>query len=75
MLSALHEYPWHRCKPGYSFFIPTLDPWTVGVQGVQYGRKALGKNTPISFKVGVYDGMLGVMFTVKPVQAAPKPSA
>lgn len=61
---SIRTLPWHRCKPGESFFVPTLKPWYLAEQGVIQGKKILGAKTPIRYRVGVYKKQLGVLFTI-----------
>jgi len=63
------DYPWHRCKPGESFFIPTLNPQLVRVRGMEVGTQLLGQEG-LRSRIGVHDGMLGVLFSV----LLPRPS-
>jgi len=74
-MRMIYEYPWLRCKPGESFFVPALDPWVVALDGMRVGKLQLGKYTPISYKVGVHSAMLGVMFTVRPRHVPRAPPA
>lgn len=65
------EYPWHRCVPGTSFFVPTLDVQRVAFEGLRQGYQILGTKARITARPGKYRGMLGVLFT----QAARRGSA
>jgi hypothetical protein len=64
------EYPWHRCVPGASFFVPSLEPHRTKVEGLRQGYLALGNRAAITARPGMYRGMLGVMFSVR---SAPQP--
>lgn len=66
------EYPWHRCVPGTSFFIPSLDPQRTKVEGLGEGFRILGHRAKIDARPGMYRGVLGVMFSVR--SAAPRRS-
>ena len=66
--------PWHRCKPGESFFVPSLQPWLLATAGIKQGKKVLGSTAPIRARVGAHNGMLGVLFTLKPPRRAALPS-
>lgn len=63
-MSQTYEYPWHRCAAGESFFIPTLHPAHVACEGMRLSRQYVKKGGA-SYRIGVYNGMLGVLFTVK----------
>ena len=67
-------FPWYRCKPGESFFVPTLEPQKIALLGIQEGRRQLGRLTPLRYKMGVYNKLLGVMFTVPRHRNAPAPA-
>lgn len=56
----LKKYPWQRTQPGESFFVPALDI----TQTILEGRQAAAQLElrGISYKAGVYNGILGVMF-------------
>ena len=70
------EYPWHRCVPGASFFVPSLEPHRTKVEGLRQGYLALGNRAAITARPGMYRGMLGVMFTLRArPNAAPTPDA
>ena len=66
--------PWHRCKPGESFFVASLQPWLLATAGIKQGKKVLGSAAPIRARVGAYNGALGVLFTVKPTRHSEPPS-
>lgn len=59
------EYPWHRCVPGTSFFVPSLEPQRTQYEGVRQGYQQLGTKARISARPGSHRGMLGVLFSVK----------
>lgn len=59
------KYPWHRCVPGTSFFVPSLDPHRTKVEGLQAGYRTLGTKAAIDARPGAYKGVLGVLFTVR----------
>jgi len=68
-----HErFPWQRCAPGESFFVPCLDVHDTLQQGMSEGHKALGQRAMLRGRIGVYAGRLGVLFTVK--QPRPRPN-
>ena len=61
------DYPWHRCVPGASFFVPSLDPYRTQHEGLKAGYQQLGTRAAISARPGTYRGLLGVMFSVRSV--------
>lgn len=58
------RYPWHRTRPGESFFVPCLDPMQVAWEGRKQAADYFGtpcvKATPC-----IYKGLLGVMFKLR----------
>lgn len=62
------KYPWHRCVPGTSFFVPSLDPHRTAVEGLQAGHRILGTKAAITARPGAYKGTMGVLFSVRPAQ-------
>lgn len=65
------EYPWHRCVPGASFFVPSLDPYRTQREGLKAGFQQLGTRAKITARPGMYRGIMGVLFSVR--SAAPRP--
>lgn len=61
------KYPWHRCVPGASFFVPSLDPRHTMFEGLKEGRRVLGIRAAIHARPGAYRGMMGVLFSVRSV--------
>ena len=61
---ATERFPWHRCKPGESFFVPALDPYPVIEAGLMLGSKYCRLSQPPRAKFCIYQGVLGVMFTM-----------
>lgn len=59
------KYPWHRCVPGTSFFVPSLEPHRTAFDGIRVGRKLLGTKVGLSARPGMYRGLLGVLFSVR----------
>ncbi len=57
------EFPWHRCRAGESFFIPTLNPFPVISEGLRLGNIRYGFSKPPKAKFVIFRGQLGVMFT------------
>ena len=64
LIHSRDAFPWHRCKPGDSFFVLSLDPKRTAFVGLQAGIRALGRRTPLSARPGIYQGCLGVLFTL-----------
>jgi hypothetical protein len=60
------RYPWHQHAAGESFFVSSLDVGLTLNQGLRVGKRILGKYARIRAQVGVYNGLLGVLFTVIP---------
>lgn len=58
------RFPWHRCKPGESFFVPALNPRRVMETGLVLGNQYCTLSSPPRAKFCIYQGMLGVMFTM-----------
>ena len=58
------KFPWHRCMPGESFFVPTLHPSAVIEAGLLVGLQYCQLRQPPRAKFCIYDGILGVMFTM-----------
>lgn len=61
------EFPWSRCAPGESFFVPSLTPYKtmlagLNQAGIQLGRRARSR---VRCRPGVYKGYLGVLFTCR----------
>ena len=65
-------FPWHRCVPGTSFFVPSLDPQHTQLEGLRQGYRKLGRKEKIYAQIGTYKGMLGVLFTLKARKGVPK---
>jgi hypothetical protein len=59
------KYPWHRCVPGASFFVPTLDPYRIQREGLQAGFNLFGTKAKITARPGMYRGIMGVLFTLR----------
>jgi hypothetical protein len=57
------RFPWHRQRPGESFFVPTLDPDETMRQGLVIGRAHHGQRAMLRAKFGIVQGTLGVLFT------------
>lgn len=57
-------FPWHRCVPGESFFVPSLDPYRTMLTGLNQAGIQLGLRARVRCRPGVYKGHLGVLFTV-----------
>ena len=66
MTAWSERYPWHRHTAGESFFVPTLDLGRTTAEGLRVGQRLLGQDAGITARAGVYNGMLGVLFTVQP---------
>ena len=58
------RFPWHRCKPGESFFVPALDPYPVIEEGLMLGMQYCTLRAPPRARFCIYQGVLGVMFTM-----------
>lgn len=63
------DWNWHRRKAGESFFVPTLRPHEMMIEGLRYAHKFFGYPAPVKARVGIHAGLLGVMFTVRPVRS------
>lgn len=63
-MAPSERFPWHRCKAGESFFVPSLDPHRTMVEGLGEGYRVLGRKTFLRAKAGAYKGKLGVVFTL-----------
>ncbi len=61
------KYPWHRCVPGASFFVPSLDPYRTQREGLRAGFHLFGTRSKLTARPGMYRGMLGVLFSVRSV--------
>ena len=61
------KYPWRRTPPKGFFFVPTLKPREVYLEGLRYGHEVLGNRAVIQGAIGIYRKRLGVMFTVRSV--------
>jgi hypothetical protein len=48
-----------------SFFVPTLQPHALMVEGLRTAREAPGRRIVVKARACIYRGMLGVLFTVK----------
>lgn len=59
-------FPWDRCMPGRSFFVPSLDPERTMRLGMEQANLQLGFGAKRAARVGVYKGMLGVLFSLPP---------
>ena len=57
------KFPWHQHTAGESFFVPALDVGQTLVDGLRVGRHIHGKLA--LGEPAVYDGLLGVMFSVR----------
>ena len=60
------RFPWYRCAPGESFFVPSLDVHATVRRGLAQASVQLSRATPREARIGVYAGMLGVLFSVPP---------
>ena len=64
MRSQIPErFPWLRCRPGDSFFVPSLDPYRTAMDGVSAAVSQMGPYSRYRYRVGIYKGHLGVLFT------------
>lgn len=63
--TGYEEFPWLRCRPGDSFFVPSLDPYRTVQQGMRQAANIYGVKMTVKprYKVGIYKGLLGVLFT------------
>lgn len=63
---ASEEFHWLRYKAGESFFVPSLDPYRTALAGVRAAarQRGLRPGGTARYKVGIYKGLLGVLFTV-----------
>lgn len=59
------DYPWQQHAAGESFFVPCLDVGRVLQEGLAAGHKLYGPDAPLRGQVGVFEGQLGVLFTVR----------
>jgi len=63
-LQQLKErFPWHRQRPGESFFVPTLQPYEVMREGLYIGHLHHGHSARLKARFGVVQGQLGVLFS------------
>ena len=62
--SKSDQFPWHTCRPGESFFVPSLDPERTRQIGMSIATDVLGGRACVA-RLGIHNGMLGVMFSVK----------
>lgn len=59
------DFPWRRCQPGEYFFVASVDPYGTIQAGLRAGVHQLGRRAKLRYKVGVYKGLLGVLFTLR----------
>ena len=71
---SLERFPWQRCAPGESFFVPCLDVRETLRQGLAEGHMLYGAHAALRGRIGVYAGRLGVLFTVKQQKQRPNTS-
>ena len=57
------SFPWQRCLPGESFFVPSLDPYRTMLRGRHEAAIQLGKYARVRCRIGIHKGCLGVLFT------------
>lgn len=57
------HFPWQRCLPGESFFVPSLDPYTTMLRGRHEAVLQLGKHARVRCRIGIHNQLLGVLFT------------
>jgi len=62
-----YAWQWETRLPG-AFFVPSLDPHTMLAQGLYAAKQA---RVRASGRVCIYEGALGVMFTVRPRSTQP----
>lgn len=56
-----NRFPFERLKKGESFFVPSLAPEKTKIVGE---RAAIAERCRCKAEIGIYRGMLGVMFTL-----------
>lgn len=56
------EYPWALMEKGDAVFVPTLNEEVTKEEGL---KSALSFGRIVESRFGIFDGKLGVMFTVK----------
>ena len=56
------EYPWALMEKGDAVFVPTLNEEVTREEGL---KSALSFGRFVESRFGIFDGKLGVMFTVK----------
>jgi hypothetical protein len=64
--TAFETFPWLRCRPGESFFVPSLTPYDTMHRGLCFGQQVLGFKEKLEARPGSYRGRLGVLFSVAP---------
>jgi hypothetical protein len=62
--NSSERFPWHRCMPGESFFVPTLNPLPVIQEGLRVGHEYYSINRGLRALFVIHDGLLGVLFTL-----------
>lgn len=62
--TSADDYPWHRLRPGESFFVASLAPYRTAQEGLRVGLSLYGRKANLKYRAGVYKGVLGVLFTL-----------
>ena len=67
------DWHWQRRKAGESFFVPTLRPNELLLEGMTTARRFYGSTCRVKAAVGIHRGLLGVMFTVPALRVRQPP--
>lgn len=59
-----HAWLWHT-RPTGAFFVPTLEPYVLMAEGMRTARAACGSRINVKARACIYNGMLGVIFSVR----------
>lgn len=63
-MSSLDD-KWRSLKQGQSFFIASLRPEETAKKGMSAAIRVFGFSTRPRYRVGIYKGRLGVLFTLR----------
>jgi hypothetical protein len=56
------DYPWALMEQGDAIFVPTLNEDITREEGL---KSALSFGRTVKYQFGIFDGKLGILFTVK----------